>query len=244
MKILLTAFTFPPQANGVAEVARSQACGLAARGHDVTVATDFDPRRTEEHSFGRLKVAQFKCEGSFDPRYGYRGEIGKYQEFVATVNVDIILCNGWQVWTTDLACQVFSRSRAKKVIVSHGFNANIWRRQRRFPWGLGQWVRCLPYAWRLPTVMDLFDHLIFLSARRDWGIFFDHWLARRFRKLNLSTIPNGIHRSEPRTVRIDFRKVHGIETKHLVLNVANYRDGKNQVATLGAFLRAKRSDAT
>src|SRR5207244_1308390 len=111
---------------------------------------------------------------------------------------DIILCNCWQNWATDLAVPVFHRTRARKVILTQGLDAQTWKRHGRFPWGLGQWIRGWPYAWRLPGVMDEFDQLIFLSKRRDFGRFFDHWLAVRFGKRHISILPNGVFMKELR----------------------------------------------
>ena len=45
MKILIATFTYPPNADGVAEASAVLAQGLARRGHSVTVATEFHPDR-------------------------------------------------------------------------------------------------------------------------------------------------------------------------------------------------------
>lgn len=244
MRILVTTFTFPPQASGVSEIAKAQALGLAARGHEVTVACDYDPARGTEHAYGRLNVRQFNISGCFDAKEHYRGDIAAYQEFIATTPFDIILCNCWQNWATDLAHPVFHRTRAKKVTVTQGFNAQIWHPHGRFPWGLGQWVRGLPHVWRLPGVMDRFDQVVFLSHRQDFGRFFDHWLARKTGRRHVSIIPNGIHLGDLRDAAPGFRERHGVRTPKMILNVANYCERKNQIATLRAFLRAGRADAT
>ena len=43
---------------------------------------------------------------------------------------------------------------------------------------------------------------------------------------------------------MDFRKVHDVTTKHMLLEVANYCDRKNQLATQRDFMAANRDDAT
>jgi glycosyltransferase involved in cell wall biosynthesis len=244
LRILVTSFTFPPQANGVAEIARAQACGLAARGHEVTVATDADPRRTAEHAFGRLRVESFAVQGRFASGRGYEGEVARYQDFIANGPFDIILCNCWQNWATDLAVPAFPRSGARKVIVTQGLDAHLWHPHPRFAWGLPSWARGLAYTTRLPGMMRAFDQVVFLSRRRDWGRFFDHWLAVRCGLDHVSIIPNGIDLGPLQQVTLDFRATYGIRTPHLILNVANYCDRKNQLATLRAFLKARRRDAT
>ena len=244
MKILIVTFTFPPHVGGVAEVARTQACGLAARGHDVTVATKFDPGRAPEHAPRHVTVRQFRVTGSCEVGRGYAGETADYQEFIANHPADILLFHCWQNWAVDLAVPVFGRTRSRKILLSHGVDAHVWRRQPRFPWGLGQWLRTLPYVLRLPRLMRSFDRLVFLSGQRDTGRFFDVWLAHRVCPERARVIPNGVHRAEFNRPRGDFRQNFGIHTKFLVLEVANYDDRKNQLATLRDFMAANRDDAT
>jgi glycosyltransferase involved in cell wall biosynthesis len=244
VKILITSFTFPPQANGVAEVARTQSAGLAARGHEVTVATGFDAARSPADSPPGVTVRQFRVSGAGNIRGGCRGETAAYGQFIASYEGDIILCNCWEIWATDAAIPFFRASKARKAIVSHGFGAHLWHPCRRFAWGLGQWLFAQPYVLRLPKMMRAFDRLIFLSSRCDAGRFFDHSVARRFFSDRISIMPNGVHLSALENARADFRQRWNIATKHLLLNVAYYSALKNQLATLRDFMRANRPDAT
>jgi glycosyltransferase involved in cell wall biosynthesis len=244
LRILVTSFTFPPQANGVAEVAKAQAAGLAGRGHEVSVATGFDSAGSIEHWPAGVTVKQFKVAGSAHLWGGCQGETALYQQFISAYKGDVILCNGWQNWATDLAIPFFPESKARKVMMSHGFNAHVWQPCRRFAWGLGQWLRAQPYVVRLPGMMKAFDRLIFLSSRCDAGRFFDHWMARLLYSDRISIIPNGVNLSELQQGRADFRQQWNIDSKFLLLNVANYCDRKNQLATLRDFMRANRPDAT
>jgi glycosyltransferase involved in cell wall biosynthesis len=244
VKILISSFTFPPQANGVAEIARTQSAGLAARGHEVTVVTGFDAARSVEHSPPGVTVRQFRVSGAGSIRNGCQGDTAGYGQFIADYDGDIILCNCWQTWATDAAIEYFNAAKARKVIVSQGLAAHIWHPYPRFAWGLGQWLVAQPYVLRLPGMMKSFDRLVFLSPRCDRGRFFDHWLARRFVPERVSIIPNGVHLSEMAKAGEDFRQRWKIATEHLLLNVANYCDRKNQLATLRDFMRANRADAT
>lgn len=244
MKILIVSFSFPPQVGGVAEVARTQAQGFAARGHQVTVATVVDAARTDAHAFGKLTVRQFQISGNFLVGRGYRGDVAAYQEFIAREPFDIILIHCWQNWAPDLAAPMFGRTSAKKILLSHGFDAQMWKHEARFLSGLTVWLRSLPYVWRLPRLMRAFDRLVFLSGRSDAGRFLDHALARRVCPARVAIIPNGVHLAEFRRDHGDFRKTHGIATKHMLLNVANYCDRKNQLATLQDFLAVNRADTT
>jgi glycosyltransferase involved in cell wall biosynthesis len=244
LKILVVSFVFPPEGGGVPEIAKTQAAGLAQRGHEVTVATDFDPARTPEHWPPKVTVRQFKVQGWRNARGGCQGETAAYEQFIAAYDGDIVLCNCWQNWATDLAVEVFPRIKARKVMVTQGFAAHAWQPYPRFAWGIGKWLREQPYVWRLPRMMKAFDHQILLSSRRDCGRFFDHWLARRLFPNRISIIPNGVHLEDLQNARMDFRQVYGIDSKYLVLDVANYCDRKNQLATLRDFMPLNNPEAT
>jgi len=244
MKIIVTSFTFPPQANGVSHIAYAQALELAARGHQVTVATDFDSQR-DTSAFPSFRVRQFKVWGNASLKIRHHGETRAYQDFIASEPADVILFNCWQNWATEVAVPAFPRTRAKKVIVTQGLSAHVWHPYPRFAFGFGEWLSWQPYLWRFPKLMRTFDHLVFLAERKDFGRFFDHWLAARIGKTPISIIPNGIHLEDLEKSSLDFRKQYGIDEDHyMLLDVANYCDRKNQIATLRAFLRARRKDAT
>lgn len=244
MRITIASFSFPPQVGGVAEVARTQAVGFAARGHEVTVATTFDPRRLAEHAPAGVKVHQFRVDGSFEVGRGYHGEVAAYQEFIVRQPTDVILFHCWQSWAVDVAVPVLARSGARKILLSHGVDAQLWKRYARFPWGLGQWLRTFPYVLRMPARMKAFDRLVFLSERGDAGRFFDSWLAKRVCPKRVAIIPNGVHQDEFRRSHGDFRQRYGITTRYLALVIASYDDRKNQIGTLKDFMALNRNDVT
>lgn len=244
MKILLVTFSFPPELGGVAEVARTQVNGFVKRGHDVSVVTTFDARRTTAHAPAGVPVHQFRVGGSFQAGRGYEGEVAQYREFLARHQADVVLFHCWQAWSTDTAIPVLKDSPCKKVLISHGFDAQVWKPRTRPPWGLGVWLRSLPYVRCLPKMMQAFDRLVFLSEQEDWGRFYDMRVARRACPARISVIPNGVHLAEFSRARTSFRQAHNIETKFMALHVASYDDRKNQLATLQDFMAANRPDTT
>ena len=244
VRILICSFTFSPQANGVAEVVREQATGLAARGHEVVVATEFDPRRATSEPISGVAVREFKVQTDRRATAGAVGEVTAYQDFVAKAEVDIIMCHCWECWPTDLALPVLRHSRARKILVSHGFPSHIWNRQKRFPWGWGQWLRRQPYVWRLPRHLRAFDHVVFLSGQVDYGRFFDRWVLDRFGGPTWSVIPNGTWPEKFAEPRLDFRTFHQLQEKFLVLNVSLYAPTKDQEASLRAFSESRVTNAT
>ena len=210
----------------------------------MTVATDFDSSRSKDTWPDRINIKEFKVSGAANLRGGCQGETAPYGEFIDSYQGDVIICNCWQSWATDVAVQHFPRTRARKVMVSQGFNAHFWHPYSRFAWGLGKWLRAQPYVWSLPKMIKAFDHVILLSPRRDAARFLDHWLARQFFPRRCSIIPNGVNLSDLQNARTDFRKQFNIQSKFLLLNVANYCDRKNQLATLRDFMRVNRADST
>ncbi len=243
MKILIASSSFPPDVGGVAEVARTQAAGFAARGHQVGVATGWQPARTEADAPPGVTVRQFRVTGS-NSTGGCRGEVAAYQDFLLREPADVLLFHCWQDWAGDAAQPVLARQPGLKVLLSHGFDAQLWKRYPRFPWGLRVWWRAQPYVRRLPQMMRAFDRLVCLSGQADRGRFYDVGVARRTCPERMAVIPNGVHLAEFQRDHGDFRQAHGVATRHLLLSVANYGDRKNQLATLRDFMAANREDAT
>ncbi len=244
MRILIVSFNFPPQVGGVAEVARTQALGFQQRGHEVSVVTGRDERRRASTLLPGIPIQEFEVRGSHLAGAGYHGEIAAFQEFIANHPADLILFHCWQNWAVDVAIPALARTRARKVMLSHGYDAQMWKPRAKFPWGLGVWLRALPYVTKLPRMMRAFDRIVFLSEKRDLGRFFDARLARHFCPDRVAVIPNGVHRAEFSRPRADFRHQFGITSRFMLLHVANYDGRKNQIGTLRDFMAANRADAT
>jgi len=242
-RILITSFTFPPQKNGVSHVVEAHATGLARLGYDITVATGLESARVEAIEEG-VKVRQFATWGN--GRYihgGYGGDIRGYQEFVASFSGDLIICHCWQIWSTDLAVEVFDRVRCPKVLVSHGVSA---RRLRKSLSGLLSWLEWKPYVSKMPTMVRKFDHVVLLAERSDSRAFYDRWLMDRIGYHKYSAIPNGVHlnRFAAAMGRVEeFRAKHGIREKQMLLYVANYDPQKNQKMAIEAFIKAALPEA-
>ena len=239
-RILITAFTFPPETNGVAYVSGIHAYGLAQRGYDVTVAAAYTPARSDTQRRGNPAVVEFKTRGNGNLRVGYHGEVQEYRDFVARFDADVIMCHGWQIWSTDLACQAFAASTAKKVLISHGVSANS---AYGFPRTLLTWLAWRPYIWRMPRMMRAFDHLVFLTDSANRVSFSDRKMAAERGIANYSVIPNGAQQDDGDAGSPDFRQRFGIRDRKLVLHVANYDQRKNQRLALRAFLEAAPGDA-
>jgi glycosyltransferase involved in cell wall biosynthesis len=242
MKVLFTTFTFAPEGNGVAEVVTAQAHGLAARGHDVTVATAFvESAQPREPS--KLRIIEFPVcyEGQtvvMEPQ-----ELRRYRDLVAAPDWDAIVSHCWGAWSTDFALDVLACHAAAKVFVSHGYAAHKWHPHPRFPWGIPSWVRGLPYLLTTIKALGIFDHIVFLSSRVDWDRYFDRRLVQWLRRPPWSVIPNGTYPEKSREAGEVFRRELGIDG-FLIFHVGGYYDRKNQPLALRAFLKAGLERAT
>lgn len=242
MKILLTTFTFAPEGNGVAAVVTAHAHGLGARGHDVTVATAFNESRPSEQP-PNITVAEFRVPPQSHGVSLAPDEVCQYQKFVAEFDGDIILSHCWGAWSTDFSLPVLPRHRAAKIFVSHGYAAHQWHPYPRFPWGIPSWIRGLPYVLKTIHALKIYDHIVFLSSRVDWGRYFDRRLVKWVGRPSWSVIPNGCYPEQSRESGHRFREEFGIKG-FLVLHVGGYYDRKNQPLALRAFLKADLARAT
>ena len=248
MKILVTIFSYPPNTDGCAEAASVLARGLVQRGHDVTVVTEFHPRRQPGAPDANPRVMEFKLSGNTNRRIGIQGEPAErvaYENFLRAFDGDLVIFENWDSWPTYLAEPLLKNLKPKKILVSHGYTPHIWDFFPKFPWGLGYWLGGWPLLLRTPWLMHRFDHLVFLSHRRDFGRFFDHRIARLTGFKRFSVIPNGAHAREFNDETVpDFRKEFNLGSGPLLLCVANYSDRKNQLLAVRAFRRAQLPDTT
>jgi glycosyltransferase involved in cell wall biosynthesis len=245
VKVLITTFTYPPNADGCAVAAAVLADGLAKRGHSVTVATAAHPDRQSLSDAANPRVVEFRVSGSSNRRIGVHGDIAAYQAFLRQSSFDLIIFETWDTWPTFLAEPLLPQLAAKKIVVSHGYTPHLWTPYPRFPWGLGQWVGGWPLVLRTPRLLRQFDQLVVLSRRQDFGRFFDHRLAQWTGYKKVTVIPNGAHAAEFANPALpDFRREFGLGPGLMLLCVANYCDRKNQMLAVRAFRHAGLKAAT
>jgi glycosyltransferase involved in cell wall biosynthesis len=240
MNILITSFTFPPERNGVSNVASAHAFGLAQRGHKVTVATGYNPSRISQQLQDGVDIIQFEISGNCNLLIGYQGDIDSYRRFLSSFDCDVILFHCWQIWSTDLAFNVFKNTKAKKILISHGVSANS---TYGFPRSIPHWLAWRPYIWKMPIILKSVDHVIFLADQIDQDRFYDRFLVERHKLTNFSVIPNGTHWAAFQNKRLDFRNTFNLIGKRIVLCLSNYEPLKNQEMILRAYLRSSPKDA-
>lgn len=119
MKILFCVEFYYPSVGGAQEVVRQLAERMAARGHDVTVATTFLPERSQGTHEG-VRIEQFEVSGN--QVRGMKGAVDRYRQFLQNVEADVVFFYAAQQWTFDAAWEALPRMRARKVLVPCGYS--------------------------------------------------------------------------------------------------------------------------
>jgi len=89
-----------------------------------------------------------------------------------------------------------------------------------------------------------FDHVVFLSKRKDNDRFYDRKLVEKLDYKSFSVIPNGADFSEISGSSDNFRREYGIKTKWVLLCVGSFMWLKDEKMILKSFLRSKVNNST
>lgn len=219
MKILHTSEFYSPSVGGAQEVVKQLSERLAARGHQVTVATTRLPNRQTSDING-VKIEEFDISGN--AVYGLHGEVERYQKFLLEGDFDLMMNYAAQQWTMDAALPVLDRLPYRKVMIPCGFSG-LFDPQFK------------PYFFLLPLAMKQYDHLVFHAEE-----YRDINFARQNGLTQLSIIPNGAAEDEFSISHADFRLQHQIpEDVPLLLTVGSHTGIKGHQLVMKAFQRLK-----
>ena len=218
MRLLLCCESYPPHRGGVQEVMRQLAVRLAARGHDVTVATSRHRQRTSNVVNG-VKIRAFNAGGKMV--YGLSGQIDDYRQFVRTFEADAILIMAAQQWSFDALWPVLDDIKARKVFIPCGFSG-------LYEPGFAE------YFTKLPDILRKFDHLVFNAEK-----YRDIDFVRNIGLSNFTVLPNGISEADfEREPDGQFRQKLTIpEDAFLFLTVGNPIEAKGHRDVVDAFSR-------
>jgi glycosyltransferase involved in cell wall biosynthesis len=197
---------------------RQLAVRLAARGHDVTVATSRHRQRTSNVVNG-VKIRAFNAGGKMV--YGLSGQIDDYRQFVRTFEADAILIMAAQQWSFDALWPVLDDIKARKVFIPCGFS------------GLYEPVFA-EYFTKLPDILRKFDHFVFNAEK-----YRDIDFVRNIGLSNFTVLPNGISEADfEREPDGQFRQKLAIpEDAFLFLTVGNPIEAKGHRDVVDAFSR-------
>lgn len=189
----------------------------------MTVATTYHPQRDFKVLNG-VTVEQFDVRGKWTR--GFRGEVKKYQQFVLSLDCDVMMNYAAQQWSADLVFPLLDRLTYVKVFVPCGYST------------LYNWKWWL-YFRRLPSVLRKYDHIVYLSDNYRDKQFGDRHSIKHF-----SIIGNGASEEEFLLPKSGFRSEYGITASRMFLCISNYGPGKNQEMVLGAYQQANIPDST
>jgi glycosyltransferase involved in cell wall biosynthesis len=120
MRVLHAVELYRPSVGGAQEVVRQLSERLAARGHDVTVATTALPDR-EDRRPGGVRIAEFAVAGN--AVRGLEGDVDAYRQFVLEGGFDVVMVYAAQQWTLDGLLDVLDRVPCPVVVAPCGFSA-------------------------------------------------------------------------------------------------------------------------
>jgi L-malate glycosyltransferase len=226
MRILHTVEFYAPSVGGAQEVVRQLSVRLAARGHDVTVATTRLPNRTTDVIDG-VRVEGFDVRGN--AVRGIEGEVDRYREFVTGGDWDVIMSYAAEQWATDALLDRVDALPGARVLAPCGFSRLDDPAYAGF------------YA-ALPGQMAAYDALVFHSTTYQDVVF-----AREHGLDNVEVLTNGadehefgLSDDEIATRRARFRAAHGIaDDEPLLLTVGGHTGHKGHGLVLEAVRRLR-----
>jgi len=222
VRILHTGHSYWPHTDGVAIVMQRISEGLAARGHEVTVATVLaGAPPAEEH--GGVQIRRFDVRGN--EARGYSGDMEAYARFVASFPCDVMLNYAAQICTTDLVFPLLAGLGCCKVIVPCGYSG---LRDERYA----------EYFSRMPVYLRAYDAAVYNSRTYQ-----DAQFAADNRLDNSVFINNGADVMDFPYVAGSFRAKNAIRETTLLLSVGRVEALKGQDLVLEAFRRSTLRDA-
>lgn len=255
MRILHIVEAYPPEMGGMAEVVKQLSEGLAKKGHAVTVATGFCEQREAElqklikddqrqelddkwsHSDisqvpgvrpNRVKVEEFKITGR--SVHGIKGdpeEIARYCNLLLSDQFDIIVIFAAQIWSADLAFDVFNDIKAKLVWVPTGLSGLKIKTFKE-------------YYQKISQLVKGFDLGVFLSDQyQDWEY------CRHFGLKNMTVITNGASEKEfgDEATEEEIKDLESIlpdiRKRDLIVHIGSHTGLKGHKELMWMYARAK-----
>ncbi len=204
MRILHTVEFYHPHIGGAERVVQRISEGLVRRGHEVAVATSWDPARAGDRLNG-VQIVPFRIRGNYVR--GMTGEVSRYQDWLRRERFDVVMNYAAQSWPTDAALPVLPRVSAARVLATCGFSGRYGIRR----------VLYAGYFRMLRDRIRAYDALIYHHKDGADAVF-----GRRYGRGDQVVIPNGADAAEFAGAAAQFRARYGIKARHLLLHVGNH----------------------
>lgn len=224
--MLHTVEFYHPHSGGAERVVQRVSEGLVRLGHEVSVATSWDPARSGRTLNG-VEVVPFRVTGNL--ARGMRGEVSRYRQWVRDGRFDVIMTYAAQCWSTDALLPLLPELSAAKVFATCGFSGLH---------GVRRWLY-RGYFRALRTWIRGYDAVVY-HARTGADVAF----GEKFGPARQVVIPNGADGAEFTCGAGQFRARHGIAARHLLLHVGNHYKVKGHEDLLGLMRDLQDLDAT
>jgi glycosyltransferase involved in cell wall biosynthesis len=223
LRILHTVELYDPSVGGAQAVVGQVSRRLAARGHEVTVATRALAERTAAEIDG-VRIAEFPITGN--AVRGMKGPVREFQDYVVRGEFDVVMGYAAQQWSVDALLPVLDDIPYAKTLAPCGFSALHDPSYAR-------------YFDELPRALARFDRLIFHS-----GTYQDVRFARDHGLENVVVVPNAADEREfadheaGEAAGRAFRERHGIAPDApLLLTVGGHTGEKGHALAIETLRR-------
>lgn len=249
MRIMFSVPSYWPSQNGVANITRYLAEGLAARGHEILIFTSSGNGGREKLpdteecrlSVGQVSIERIRVYVRWPLRLkGWDKESTKkkYVNRIMTFQPDILVVVCTQTWTFDWLIPYLDKIKCSKVFYSHGYSgwkddySYIKELEKRNILGVLEIFLKKRYARNLYKFIAKYDLAVYLSKENDAAKYADmHQLK------NGKVLENAIDDIFFDTkIRHEYLEKTHDEISYLF--VANYNQNKNQEMLLKAFFNA------
>lgn len=223
MKILFCVEFYFPSIGGAQEVVRQIAERMAAKGHEVTVATTKISARSSLQHQG-VNIVEFEVSGNLVR--GLCGDLGGYQSFLLKQDFDLIFFYAAQQWTFDASWELLDRVPGKKVLVPCGYS--------------GLYIPAYKdYFSEIGDILKKFDAVIY-HARN----YRDLKFANSLGLTNSIVIPNGADLEEFEKPKVsDLRVMNGVkDSTFMILSVGTMTGMKGHLELAQAYAAANFGD--
>ena len=217
---------YDPDIGGMQEVVKQLSERLAAKGHEVTIATSANPARQHLSLPAGISIREFYISGNIVR--GIHGEIDEYKRFLIESHFDVVVNFAAQIWTSDLAFPLLAKIRGKKVFVPTGFSCLHSLNFRDYYEQMKLWLKS-------------YDACVYLSEKYQ-----DITFARDHGITNGVVIPNGADEREfLREPAVDIHRVTRLNPDELlVLLVGSHTGIKGHGEAISIFRKAAVPNST
>lgn len=250
MRIMFAVPCYWPSQDGVTQITKYLAEGLAARGHEVLAYTSTGNGGLqilpEKETHKGVAIERTRVDVRWPLRLKGRDQNStkeKYYERICSFAPDVLIVVCAQTWTLDWVLPYLDRLKCVKVFYSHGYSRlgqiHLIMDKLKHRNILGAYEEWLVkrYYERLYRAVGRFDLAVYLSELNNSYLY-----AQEKGLANGKVLENAI---EDAFVAEDMRHTEDFfkKTQIQYLYVANYNDNKNQDMLLKAFCEAEIENA-